>query len=378
MSEVRIKDVDIGDLLGRQPVEPNQTLMSKNITNKVVMVTGAGGSIGSELCRQIVQQMPKTLILFEVSEFALYSIQVELNRIAPEIEVKAILGNVLKTQRLRSVILKFNVQTIYHAAAYKHVPMVEYNIGEGVINNFLGTANVAKAALDCYVETFVLVSTDKAVRPTNVMGASKRMAEMYVQALTADVVGGQNTTVFSMVRFGNVLGSSGSVVPLFMEHIARSEPLPVTHPEITRYFMTIPEAAQLVIQAGAMANGGEVFVLDMGEPVKIIDLARRMLGKYGMNPYNIVITGLRPGEKLYEELLIGDNVSDTEHPLIFKANEAYLCYPSILSALHQIKKFDDQLDPGSIVELMMGYVQGFRHSGEIKDHLYYGPSVRAK
>lgn len=328
------------------------------------MVTGAGGSIGSELCRQIAEQSPKQLILYEISEFALYSIQVELMRIAPDVDIKPILGSVTNENRLNAVFRKFKVQTIYHAAAYKHVPMVEYNIGEGVRNNFIGTAILAKAAMD-KVETFVLVSTDKAVRPTNIMGGSKRLAEMYLQQLATESI----HTVFSMVRFGNVLGSSGSVVPLFLEYLARNEPLPVTDPEITRYFMSIPEAAQLVIQAGAMAEGGEVFVLDMGKPVRIIDLAKNLLFHYGFSSDNIVFTGLRPGEKLYEELLIGENVSPTSHPRICKAQEKNDAGTAIKSLVQYLDWACDDMDYFYIIKTMKSYVSGFNHSDELKDHL---------
>lgn len=302
MTDLRIKDVNsdiFNQLLGREEVPANDDLLKKNIEDKVVMVTGAGGSIGSELCRQIAKNSPKTLVMYEWNEFALYSIHVELMRIAPDVKIVPMLGSVTNSDRVCQTINKFGINTIYHAAAYKHVPMVEYNIVEGLYNNFIGTALLANAAHECCVDTFVLVSTDKAVRPTNVMGASKRLAEMYIQSIN-NISG----TVFSMVRFGNVIGSSGSVIPLFMEQIARNEPLTITHPDITRYFMSIPEAAQLVIQAGSMAiMGGEVFVLDMGEPVKILDIAQRLLEYHGLPKCFYQVTGLRPGEKLYEELL---------------------------------------------------------------------------
>ena len=334
-----IKPVDVLDVLQRNTVKPDTSLLAKNIKDKVVMVTGAGGSIGSELCRQILKQQPKALVLFELSEYALYAIHGELQKLAKNIQqerqlptvtpLHVHLGSVTNQKIIELLCNQYGVQTIYHAAAYKHVPIVESNEYEGVINNFVGTYNTLKGAVIAGVETFVAISTDKAVRPTNVMGATKRMAELACQAMAAD----QSTTTISMVRFGNVLGSSGSVVPLFNKQIAAGGPITLTHPEVTRYFMTIPEAAQLVIQAGAMAHGGEVFVLDMGEPVKIMDLAKRMITLSGLkvkdqnNPngdIEIVIAGLRPGEKLYEELIIdGDNIEKTQHPLIMKAKEHF-------------------------------------------------------
>ncbi len=335
-----VRDVSIEDLLGRDAVAPNDDLLQQNIVGKVVMVTGAGGSIGSELCRQILRQKPTMLLLFEQSEFALYSIKEELKGIAEsDVEIIPLLGSVTHQRRVEHVCQTFAVQTLYHAAAYKHVPLVEYNPIEGVINNVLGTWRTAKAAIAAGVETFVLISTDKAVRPTNVMGASKRLAELGLQALASS----QSSTRICMVRFGNVLGSSGSVVPLFSKQIKEGGPVTVTHAEITRYFMTIPEASQLVIQAGAMGKGGDVFVLDMGEPIKIIDLAHKMILLSGLTVKNaehpegdisIECTGLRPGEKLYEELLIGDNVFGTQHPLIMRAEEDMLSLARI-EALEQ-------------------------------------------
>lgn len=328
-----IKPVDVLDVLQRETVAPNQQLLQKDISDKVVMVTGAGGSIGSELCRQIIKQQPKELILFELSEFALYSIQQELVNVIESqsglnIALHAHLGSVTNQRLLENLCKKYQVETIYHAAAYKHVPIVESNQYEGAINNFIGTYRALQAAINTQVRTFVAISTDKAVRPTNVMGATKRMAELACQALAAS----QTITTISMVRFGNVLGSSGSVVPLFNRQLAAGGPLTVTHPDVTRYFMTIPEAAQLVIQAGAMAEGGEVFVLDMGESVKIVDLAKRMIRLSGhvvkgedTDPNEgiaIEFVGLRPGEKLYEELIIGgDNIEKTGHSRIMKAHE---------------------------------------------------------
>ncbi|MDQ5948714.1 MAG: UDP-N-acetylglucosamine 4,6-dehydratase [Pseudomonadota bacterium] len=324
-----IKDVDIEDLLGRLPVPANQELLTKNIVNKVVLVTGAGGSIGSELTRQIANLRPQKLILLDSSEFALYTIEQELRIHYAYIKISVILASVTNAKTMEQILNKYHVNTIYHAAAYKHVPMVEANPLAGLENNVLGTYVVAQAALNAKVDSMVLISTDKAVRPTNVMGASKRLAELTLQAFAAH----SGHTVFNMVRFGNVLGSSGSVVPLFKRQIKSGGPITVTHPDIIRYFMTIPEAVELVIQAGNMAKGGEVFVLDMGDPVKIVDLAKKMIYLSGFTvrdfehadgDIEIKFTGLRPGEKLYEELLIGDNPHQTEHPRIMKANEKFI------------------------------------------------------
>jgi len=340
-----IKDVEIEDLLGRDPVSSQPELMAANITDKVVMVTGAGGSIGSELCRQIIQHRPRAIVLFELNEFSLYQIERELQE-TPEfrtnhINLYSILGSVQKEHRVETIMRSFGVQTVYHAAAYKHVPLVEHNIVEGVRNNVYGTWYTAEAAIRAGVESFVLVSTDKAVRPTNIMGASKRLAELVLQGLAKR----QNTTIFSMVRFGNVLGSSGSVVPLFREQIKNGGPVTVTHPEMVRYFMTIPEAAKLVIQAGAIGTGGDVFVLDMGEPVKIVDLATRMIHLSGLEikdedrpngDIEVEFTGLRPGEKLYEELLIGSNVSGTQHPGILRAEEHHLSWEETKNLLDDL------------------------------------------
>lgn len=325
-----IREVEIEDLLGRESVVPDAALLGKCVTGKVVMVSGAGGSIGSELCRQIILLQPARLVLMDLSEFALYSIEQELIVLCASsslgVDIVPLLGSVTHQRRNEMVMKGFGVQTVYHAAAYKHVPLVEHNPIEGLRNNALGTQRMAEAALAAGVETFVLISTDKAVRPTNVMGASKRLSELILQALARN--GG--ATRFCMVRFGNVLGSSGSVVPLFRRQIAAGGPITLTHAEITRYFMTIPEAAQLVIQAGSMGQGGEVYVLDMGEPVKINDLARRMVHLSGLELRDeahpdgdiaIEIVGLRPGEKLFEELLIGENVEGTSHPLIMRAYE---------------------------------------------------------
>ncbi len=341
------------DLLGRDPVAPRPELMGKNITGKVVLVSGAGGSIGSELCRTIVMHKPATLVLFEISEFALYSITTELRetvaKLGIDVQVEPILGSVQNADRVRSVLKAFGVQTIYHAAAYKHVVHVEENVVDGIVNNVFGTKVMADAAIEQGIESFILISTDKAVRPTNFMGASKRMAELVCQASAV----AQKTTVFSMVRFGNVLGSSGSVIPRFKAQIESGGPVTVTHSEITRFFMTIPEASQLVIQAGAMAKGGDVFVLDMGDPVKIIDLAQSMVRLHGLKPYivetsdqiapsqgdiAIQIVGLNKGEKLYEELLIGNDPKGTDHPRIMTANEVSLTMNDLTALLERLQR----------------------------------------
>lgn len=366
-----LQDVKIEDLLGRDPVAPKAKLMQANIKGKVVMVTGAGGSIGSELCRQILRCEPTVLVLFELSEFGLYSIEQELSSLIKqqELDIKLIpvMGTVQRRSRLETVMKAFNVQTVYHAAAYKHVPLVEYNVVEGVRNNVFGTWYAAEAAISAGVETFVLISTDKAVRPTNVMGASKRLAELVLQALAQR----QSVTRFCMVRFGNVLGSSGSVVPLFREQIRKGGPITVTHKDIIRYFMTIPEAAQLVLQAGAMGKGGDVYVLDMGEPVKIADLAKRMIHLMGLEvkdeihpngDIEIKFTGLRPGEKLYEELLIGENVRETAHPRIMAADEVRLTWPEMQSLLLQLDSLCDSFNVESIIDVMRCAPTGFNYS----------------
>lgn len=333
----QVRTLDITDLLGREEVLPSPDLLAEDIQEKVVLVTGAGGSIGSELCRQIARQKPSKLVLFELNEYALYSIDIELAESFPKLTRVACLGSVNDSTRLEQIMRHHEVETVYHAAAYKHVPLVEANASQGVINNTLGTLSAAQSAIAANVNTFVLISTDKAVRPTNVMGASKRAAELVLQALSArsDV-----QTRFVMVRFGNVLDSSGSVVPRFRKQIAERQPITVTHREITRYFMSIPEAARLVIQAGAMANGGEVFLLDMGEPIKIYDLAVQMIELSGLRvneDVDIEITGLRPGEKLYEELLIdGSTAMKSEHPKIYCANEAMLPWPQLEVQLQKL------------------------------------------
>ncbi len=388
-----IQEVDIADLLGRDTVPAESNLLAHCVTGKVVMVTGAGGSIGSELCRQILLLKPKTLLLFEHSEFNLYSIHAELEqRIQREallVRLVPFLGSIRDQGRLLETMSMWHVDTVYHAAAYKHVPMVEHNIAEGVFNNVVGTLSTAQAALQANVANFVLISTDKAVRPTNVMGSTKRLAEMVLQALSREVapilfgdstnVARVNKTRFTMVRFGNVLGSSGSVIPLFHKQIKAGGPLTVTHPKITRYFMTIPEAAQLVIQAGSMGQGGDVFVLDMGEPVRIAHLAEKMINLSGLsvrsdeNPYGdiaIEFTGLRPGEKLYEELLIGDNVSATQHPMIMKANEDYLDWDSLKNSISILLEAIRVEDFVRVRQILRGLVSGYSPEGEIVDWVY--------
>jgi len=372
-----IREVEIADLLGRDQVEPIHTLLHANITDKSVMVTGAGGSIGSELCRQIIALKPNCLVLYELNEFGLYSIEKELKLLGADIPIIAILGTVLNQSRLETVYHKFNINTIYHAAAYKHVPMVERNTTEGVRNNIFGTLSCAKAAIASKVETFVLISTDKAVRPTNTMGASKRFAELVLQGLAEDKAENQHTC-FTIVRFGNVLGSSGSVIPLFREQIASGGPVTVTDPRIIRYFMTIPEAAELVIQAGAMGLGGDVFVLDMGEPIRIIDLAKRMINLSGFvekeeahpeGDIEITYTGLRAGEKLYEELLIGDNVSDTQHQKIMRAEEHIIPWVVLNEILQQLRNENDDDNCEKVREILMTHVDGFKPQCGLEDWL---------
>ena len=375
----QIQDISLDDLLGRDAVPPHPELIDRCITDKVVMVTGAGGSIGSELCRQILLSGPRELVLLDNSEYALYNIERELRELMVgaenEVELVALLGSVQDQRRLESIFRTFGVQTVYHAAAYKHVPMVEHNIAEGVANNVFGTWHAAEAARRAKVETFVLVSTDKAVRPTNIMGASKRFAEMILQGLAQE----ETSTRFCMVRFGNVLGSSGSVVPLFREQIASGGPVTVTHPEVSRYFMSIAEAAQLVLQASAMGTGGDVFVLDMGEPVRIVDLARRMirLSGYEMDHdthvgehIDIEFIGLRPGEKLHEELLLGSNVSGTGHPMIMRAEEECLSPVGIRELLHELQRYCDAMDCVGITSVLNSTVSGFGDHQVRYDHLW--------
>jgi len=362
------RELDIEDLLGREPVPPRADLLARDLAGQVVLVSGAGGSIGSELTRQIVQQLPRQLLLLDHNEFGLYSIHQELQDLCTSdnlpVDLVPLLASVSNPERLQAIFSAYRPATVYHAAAYKHVPMVEDNPGEGVRNNVFGTLHMAQAAVASCVHRFVLISTDKAVRPTNIMGATKRMAELVLQAFAL----AHPQTLFSMVRFGNVLGSSGSVVPLFRKQLASGGPLTVTDPEVTRYFMTIPEAAQLVLQAGAMGQGGDVFVLDMGQPIKIMDLARRMLHLSGLsertaaNPdgdIEISITGLRPGEKLYEELLIGDNPEPTEHPRIMKAREPYLGWPQLHGELDALLKAANGNDRQGIQAVFVRHVQGY-------------------
>lgn len=406
-----VRELDIDDLLGREPVKPNGLLLNSNTHHKTVLVTGAGGSIGSELCRQILKTNPKQLLLVEMSEFALYQIHQELQATlagerlnvnepvegdtpeapevsdGPDIEIVPLLASVCDEVRMQEIMDTWKPHTVYHAAAYKHVPLVEHNPAEGVRNNVWGTRVCAEAASRNGVRNFVLISTDKAVRPTNIMGATKRLAEMVLQALAevnaaVAAQGGRAPsakTTFSMVRFGNVLGSSGSVVPLFREQIKNGGPITLTHADITRYFMTIPEAAQLVIQAGAMGQGGDVFVLDMGQPVKIIDLARRMVELSGLtvrdelNPsgdIELTVTGLRPGEKLYEELLIGDNPKPTQHPRIMKAHEQFLSWPQLEGKLNALSMAMSVNDVPVIRALLKDLVSGYQPSGEVVDWVH--------
>ncbi|QBF29137.1 polysaccharide biosynthesis protein [Pseudomonas tructae] len=396
-----IQEVDIADLLGRDAVPAQHDLLERCIAGQTVLVTGAGGSIGSELCRQILVLGPTTLLLFEHSEFNLYSVLSELEqRVAREslsVKLVPILGSIRDHEKLLDILTTWQVDTVYHAAAYKHVPMVEHNIAEGILNNVMGTLNTAQAALQAGVPNFVLISTDKAVRPTNVMGSTKRLAELTLQALSAEsnpaffgCASGEkhvNRTRFTMVRFGNVLGSSGSVIPLFHKQIKSGGPLTVTHPKITRYFMTIPEAAQLVIQAGSMGVGGDVFVLDMGEPVKIVELAEKMIHLSGLsvrsekNPHGdlaIEFTGLRPGEKLYEELLIGDNVVATQHPMIMRANEDLLPWPFLKGKLSELLDALEKDDYARVRQLLRETVSGYAPDGEIVDWLYQQRRLRPR
>jgi FlaA1/EpsC-like NDP-sugar epimerase len=380
-----LRELDIDDLLGREPVNPNHILLSKNIVGKVVLVTGAGGSIGSELCRQILSAGPEKLLLIEQSEFALYAIHQELEEKLSDLDIVLVplLASVQDDVRMQEIMSTWHPDTVYHAAAYKHVPLVEHNPAEGIKNNVLGTLRTAKAAADNGVADFVLVSTDKAVRPTNIMGASKRLAEMALQALAAT----QGGIRFAMVRFGNVLGSSGSVVPKFRQQIRDGGPITLTHPEVTRYFMTIPEAAQLVIQAGAMAKGGDVFVLDMGESVKITDLARRMIELSGLTVRDvqhpdgdiaIEITGLRPGEKLYEELLIGDNPKPTSHARIMKAHEDFIPWSDLEARLSALELALNANDVSLIRVMMQQLVSGYVANDTIVDWVYMEQEAEAR
>lgn len=400
VSVTDLKELEIEDLLGREPVPPNPLLIAKSITGKVVMVTGAGGSIGSELCRQILRANPAALLLVEASEYALYQVEQELrglgdddeqplntpNAVKITTQVIALLGNVTDEKRMGDIMRAWRPDTLYHAAAYKHVPLVEHNPAEGVRNNVLGTLVPARLALSFGVRSFVLVSTDKAVRPTNIMGTTKRIAEMGLQALAQEARDQGSRTCFSMVRFGNVLGSSGSVVPLFRKQIANGGPVTLTDERVTRYFMTISEAAQLVIQAGAMAGGGDVFVLDMGESVKIVDLARRMIELSGRsvrdadNPGGdiaIEVTGLRPGEKLYEELLIGDSPSPTHHPRIMRAHEEFLPQVQYQALLEELMALVERNDVVQMRKVMGRLVPGYSPEGGVVDHLHEAKGLAA-
>ncbi|MGQ5701443.1 polysaccharide biosynthesis protein [Sandaracinobacteroides sp. A072] len=377
-----IRHVAVEDLLGRDPIPADPDLMDANIRGRNVLVSGAGGSIGQELCRQILHRAPRELILLELSEYALYLAEQELGAMAKSLGIpcliRPILGSVQNPHRIESILRIFRVQTVYHAAAYKHVPLVEQNVVEGLRNNVFGTLTIARAAIDAGVEAFILVSTDKAVRPTNIMGASKRMAELVCQALART----QKTTSFSMVRFGNVLGSSGSVIPLFRRQIEQGGPVTVTHPEVTRYFMTIPEAAQLVIQAGAMAKGGDVFVLDMGQPVQIVDLARRMIRLSGFRPFikgvnreeegdmEIIFTGLRTGEKPFEELLIGDSPQATRHPRIMTASETFMPWEELQPLLDKLFEACRRYDVPMIRNLLVSAPTGYKPEQVIVDQTW--------
>ena len=369
-----LKEVDISDLLGRFEVEANQVLLDRNIVNKVVLITGAGGSIGSEISRQAVNNNPSKVILLDSNEYALYSIKKEIEESKSEVEVYSVLASVNNKKRIEEVFNTFKVDTIYHTAAYKHVPLVEENPFEGFINNILGTKICVEAAEAANVETFVLISTDKAVRPTNIMGATKRFAELILQSIAV-----RAQTRMIMVRFGNVIGSSGSAIPLFQQQIKTGGPVTVTHPEVVRYFMSIPEAAELVIQAGAMGKGGDVFVLDMGEPVKIYELAKRLVNLSGMEvkdnkspdgDIEIIFTGLRPGEKLYEELLIGDNVSTTEHKQILRAEEDYISIDKLENYIELLEDAEKDGDVSTLRNILKEVVVGFTPEDEIVDVLF--------
>ena len=373
VSVSELKEVDISDLLGRQEVEPNNYLLKRNIEKKSVLITGAGGSIGSELSRQVVKNNPSQVILFDSNEYALYSIRKELETVSDKIEIFSILGSVTNKRKMLELCNSFNVDTVYHAAAFKHVSLVEENPFEAVSNNIFGTKACVEASVEANVETFVLISTDKAVRPTNIMGATKRFAELILQSQTE-----KNKTKMTMVRFGNVIGSSGSAIPLFQQQIKEGGPVTVTHPDVTRFFMSIPEAAELVIQAGAMGQGGDVFVLDMGEPMKIIELAKRLInlsGKEVIDDNNsdgdikIVFTGLRPGEKLYEELLIGNNVSPTEHSRILKAKEDYLTEEELKDKLDMLESVERSGDVKGLIAILKETVSGFTPDENISDVL---------
>ena len=372
-----LKEVDVGDLLGRYEVEANQELIDRNIKDKTVLITGAGGSIGSEIARQVARNKPKNIIILDANEFALYELRNELESILSNESLQSIISNVTNKQRMREICKVFAVDTIYHSAAYKHVPLVEENPFEGVFNNIIGTKNCLEAAIDSEVETFVLISTDKAVRPTNIMGATKRFAEMILQSYSDDN-NLNNATKMTMVRFGNVLGSSGSAIPLFQKQIEEGGPVTVTDPEVTRYFMSIPEAAELVIQAGAMGEGGDVFVLDMGESVRILDLAKRLITLSGFEikdeahpngDIEIIFTGLRPGEKLYEELLIGDNVSITDHKQILRAEEESITKEEIERFIDELGEAEKGNDVHALKEIFKQVIDGYKSKQDVVDVL---------
>ena len=378
VSVSELKAVEVEDLLGRNEVSADTNLIAKNIREKVVLVTGAGGSIGAEISRQALQYKPTNLILYDVNEFSLYKIKEELLSQNPDLKIKCILGDVRNKSRLHGVCKTFGVQTIYHSAAYKHVPLVEENPFEAVLNNIFGTLYCLEVAIELQVETFVLISTDKAVRPTNVMGATKRFSELILQSLAADKSKTRETKI-CMVRFGNVLGSSGSAIPLFQKQIKEGGPLTVTHPEVTRYFMSIPEAAELVLQAGSMSTGGDVFLLDMGEPVKILDLAKRLISFSGMevksesNPegdIEIIFTGLRPGEKLFEELLIGEEAIQTEHKQIYKAEEEFINWEELERYIDLLRNAEINNDHSQLMDVLEKTITGYNPSKENVDLIY--------
>ena len=378
VSVSELKEVDISDLLGRFEVEANQELINKNIKDRAVLITGAGGSIGSEIARQVVKNKPRMIIILDSNEYSLYKIRNELEANSHDVEIKTILANVTDKKRMTEVCKVFDIDTIYHSAAYKHVSIVEENPFEAVSNNIFGTQVCAQAAIDANVDTFVLISTDKAVRPTNIMGATKRFAELILQSMAYEE-SYNNRTRMTMVRFGNVIGSSGSAIPLFQKQIKEGGPVTVTHPEVIRYFMSIPEAAELVIQAGAMGEGGDVFVLDMGEPVNIYEIAKRLVNLSGMelkdedNPegdIEIIFTGLRPGEKLYEELLIGDNVTATKHSQILRAQEDFLSKVKLEHFLSLLKEAEESGDVKSLKKILEEVVIGFTPEDEIVDVVY--------
>ena len=376
-------DLDIDELLGRLQVEPFQELIKKNIEKKIILVTGAGGSIGSELCRQIIKSKPKKLLLLEISEFALYSIHSEIEELkSVNIEVIPLLGSVQDVKRMDEILSIWQPATIYHTAAYKHVPIVEYNLIEGLKNNVFGTFELANLAINKKVSNFVFVSTDKAVRPTNIMGATKRLAELCLQAFNNKIIQEDNNkfnTKFSIVRFGNVLQSSGSVIPKFREQIRKGGPLTLTHKGITRYFMSITEAAQLVIQAGALAEGGDVFLLDMGDPIRIYDLALKMIELSGLTLKNnsnpegnieIVITGLRPGEKLYEELLLSENPINTKHSKIFRSKEPFIQFDELNEEINLLRILIQKNDFENIRAKLKKIIIDYSPSSGIIDHTF--------